>query len=147
MLEETRCDGVMIGRPALRNPWIFRQIAELMAGRIPFAPTGADVTAHLERLHATMASGFDGPAGRLVGPLKEHLGFLCRSLPERAVISRRLLRLDTTALLLEAAAEAFTPLDAEQLDLDAGGRFSLERSGRAWGVTLESDEPALCFGG
>lgn len=131
MLEETRCDGVMIGRPALRNPWIFRQIADLAAGRAPFTPSGADVVAHLERLHAAMASGFDGPPERLVGPLKEHLVFLCRALPRRAEVGRGLLRVGTTRLLLEAAAEIFAPLDAEQLDLDARGRYSLERSGRA----------------
>lgn len=131
MLEETRCDGVMIGRPALRNPWIFRQIIELAAGRTPFAPSGADVIGHLERVHAVMAAGFDGPAERLAGPLKEHLGFLCRSLPDRAEVSRRLLRLSTPALLLEAAAELFTPLDPEQLDLDERGRHGLERSGCA----------------
>ncbi len=131
MLEETRCEGVMIGRPALRNPWIFRQLAELTSGRAPFAPAGADVVAHLERLHAAMASGFDGPPARLAGPLKEHLTFLCRSLPERTSISRQLLRQKTPALLLEAAAEVFSPLDPEQLDLDATGRHALERSGRA----------------
>lgn len=131
MLEETRCDGVMIGRPALRNPWIFRQIAELMAGRTPFAPSGADLVNHLERLHTVMASGFDGPPARLAGPMKEHLGFLCRALPGRTEISRRLFRLSTPTLLLEAAAEIFTPLDAEQLDLDAVGCHALERSGRA----------------
>lgn len=130
MLEETRCDGVMIGRPALRNPWIFRQISELTAGRSPFTPAGADVVAHLERLHAAMAPGFDGPPERLAGPLKEHLVFLCRALPHRAEASRRLLRVGTPALLLEAAAEMFTARDADELDLDARGRHALERSGR-----------------
>jgi len=135
MLEETGCAGVMVGRPALRNPWIFRQIAELSAGRAPFAPSGLDVAAHLERLHSVMAAGFDGPPERLAGPLKEHLGFLCRSLPDRTAVSRRLLRLQTPASLLEAAAEIFTPLEADQLDLQASGRHALERSGRAvaWG--------------
>jgi tRNA-dihydrouridine synthase B len=131
MLEETRCAGVMIGRPALRNPWIFRQIAELTAGRAPFAPSGADVTRHFERLHASMAAGFEGPPERLAGPLKEQLVFLCRSLPERAEATRRLLRLRTPSLLLEAAAELFTPLEPAALDLDAYGRHGLERSGSA----------------
>jgi nifR3 family TIM-barrel protein len=36
MLRATGCDGVMVGRGATRNPWIFRQIAAgLSAGRVP----------------------------------------------------------------------------------------------------------------
>jgi nifR3 family TIM-barrel protein len=30
MVEETRCDGVMIGRTASSNPWIFRQIGQYL---------------------------------------------------------------------------------------------------------------------
>jgi nifR3 family TIM-barrel protein len=33
MLEQTGCDGVMIGRAALGNPWIFRDIIDLLEGR------------------------------------------------------------------------------------------------------------------
>lgn len=36
---ETGCDGVLIGRGAIKNPWIFRQIRDVMAGREPFEPT------------------------------------------------------------------------------------------------------------
>jgi tRNA-dihydrouridine synthase B len=32
MLAETGCDGVMVGRGATRNPWIFRQIASRLEG-------------------------------------------------------------------------------------------------------------------
>jgi nifR3 family TIM-barrel protein len=129
MLSETGCDAVMIGRPALRNPWIFRQIGELSAGREPFAPSGHDVFCHLAELHRRLVASFDGPPERLVGPLKEHLGFVCRALPPGNDLSRRLLRLGTASLLLEAAEEAFTPLPPEALDLDAFGRHALEQSG------------------
>jgi tRNA-dihydrouridine synthase B len=33
MMRTTGCDGVMIGRAATKNPWIFRQTADLLAGR------------------------------------------------------------------------------------------------------------------
>jgi tRNA-dihydrouridine synthase B len=35
---ETGCDGVMIARGALGNPWIFQQILDLEQGRVPFEP-------------------------------------------------------------------------------------------------------------
>jgi tRNA-dihydrouridine synthase B len=33
MFEQTGCDAVMIGRATMKNPWIFRQIADRRAGR------------------------------------------------------------------------------------------------------------------
>ena len=35
MLARTGCDAVMCGRATMKNPWIFRQIADLLAGRQP----------------------------------------------------------------------------------------------------------------
>ena len=42
MLRETGCDGVMSGRGATRNPWIFRQAAALLAGGGAAPPTIAE---------------------------------------------------------------------------------------------------------
>lgn len=39
MLRETGCDGVMIGRGATRNPWIFRQVAARLSGGRLAEPT------------------------------------------------------------------------------------------------------------
>jgi len=35
MFQETGCDAVMVGRATMKNPWIFRQTADLLAGREP----------------------------------------------------------------------------------------------------------------
>ena len=42
MLAVTGCDGVMVGRGATKNPWIFRQTAARMAGSRMSEPTLAD---------------------------------------------------------------------------------------------------------
>jgi tRNA-dihydrouridine synthase len=39
---ETNCDGILIGRGAMQNPWIFRQIEDVLANREPFEPTLQD---------------------------------------------------------------------------------------------------------
>src|SRR5206468_10197232 len=42
LMAETGCDGVMIGRGATKNPWLFRQIAARMEGSRVGEPTLAD---------------------------------------------------------------------------------------------------------
>jgi nifR3 family TIM-barrel protein len=39
MVRDTACDGVMIGRASMKNPWIYRQAEALMQGRDPVQPT------------------------------------------------------------------------------------------------------------
>jgi nifR3 family TIM-barrel protein len=42
MLNETGCDGVMIGRASMKNPWIYRQVQDLLEGRAPVEPSIED---------------------------------------------------------------------------------------------------------
>lgn len=42
MFQETGCDGVMIGRASMKNPWIYSQIEALMGGRKFRQPTLED---------------------------------------------------------------------------------------------------------
>jgi len=119
MFEQTNCDAVMIGRPALRNPWIFRQLSELLAGLPPFEPTGHDLAQHVLRLAAALLERAQDPAYSPLGALKEQLGYLFRAMPDELVAKRTLLQQPTLPLLLEATSEAFTRLPAECLDLGA----------------------------
>lgn len=41
-LHESGVDGVMIGRGAMANPWIFLQISQIRAGQVPFTPELVD---------------------------------------------------------------------------------------------------------
>ena len=50
LLKETGCDGLMIGRAARGNPWIFREVkAALKGGSIPRRPDPEEMMAVMER--------------------------------------------------------------------------------------------------
>ncbi len=51
VLELTGAGGLMIGRGAIRNPWLFRQIRQLARGEPVFTPTGLDVLDYLKALY------------------------------------------------------------------------------------------------
>jgi tRNA-dihydrouridine synthase B len=64
MLRETGCDGLMIGRGACGNPWIFRQIKQALAGK-PFEEVSRQerrrdilqhIASHRERLGERLAA-------------------------------------------------------------------------------------------
>ena len=119
MFEQTGCDAVMLGRPALRNPWIFRQLSELLAGREVFRPSGTDLAQHVQLLGAALIAGAGDPTHSPLGPLKEQLGYLCRSLPDPLTVQRHLQRQPTLSLFMEATEEAFSAFPADVLDLGA----------------------------
>ncbi len=76
----TRAAGVMIGRHAIRNPWIFRQCREQFADtNVPvFQPTLGDVRDYIERLYrATQAPGL--LERYHVNKMKKYLNFVGQS--------------------------------------------------------------------
>ena len=75
VLASTRAAGVMIGRHAIRNPWIFRQCRELFSGQPVSRLTLADVHDYILRLyHATLSPGL--PERDHVNKMKKYLNFV-----------------------------------------------------------------------
>jgi nifR3 family TIM-barrel protein len=79
MLRETGAAGVMIGRGALRNPWIFAETIELAQGRRRPQPTPAERAALVERHLSLMLGHFDAPAA--VHLVKKYLCAYAHGLP------------------------------------------------------------------
>ncbi|MBW2095528.1 MAG: tRNA dihydrouridine synthase DusB [Deltaproteobacteria bacterium] len=61
MRKETHCDGVMIGRAAIGNPWIFKQILLMEKGAEPSFPSIEErkslIMEHFEALSAMVGGG------------------------------------------------------------------------------------------
>ncbi len=78
VLGTTGAAGVMIGRHAIRNPWIFRQCREAFAGGPVTALVLGDVREYVERLYrATQAPGL--PELLHVNKMKKYLNFVGQS--------------------------------------------------------------------
>lgn len=83
LLKETGCDGVMVGRAAQGNPFIFREITEyLETGIIPPKPTPAEVRATIER-HARMQMEEKGEYTG-VREMRKHLSWYTVGYPNSA---------------------------------------------------------------
>ncbi|MGF1657192.1 MAG: tRNA dihydrouridine synthase [Verrucomicrobiales bacterium] len=67
--------GLMLGRSAIRNPWLFQQIRQALAGDTIVYPRGHDVLDYIGRLYCELGSP-NLPEVVQVQMLKKHLNFL-----------------------------------------------------------------------
>lgn len=130
--EESGVAGIMIGRAAMGNPWIFGQIDASMHGRDPSLPTLAD------RLRWWLAYGdalrTELPERALSGRMKQLAGPLTRGLPFGARLRQRVHGCPSYAnirsLLDERlAALGSTSQSREELDQHQAGAVSPDRQG------------------
>ncbi len=128
MRAETGCDAVMLGRPALRNPWIFQQAAALAEGSAPFAPSGADVVGYLDEVARRYRQRWTKEL-TVLGKLKEIIGLLGRAVRDDKRFLRAAQRSRSVEELGQLAYEHLAALPASALDLDAQGSLRLELSG------------------
>ena len=83
MLQQTGCDGVMIGRAAQGNPWIFRDTVEFLeTGRMPEAP-GAEEKRRMVLEHAELMCQWKGEY-TAVREMRKHLAWYTAGMPHSA---------------------------------------------------------------
>lgn len=86
MLEETGCDGVMVGRAARGNPWIFTQIAQGLAEEHVEKPDRDEVK-HMMLRHAGMLLE---EKGEYIGvrEMRKHVAWYTAGYPNSAAMRR-----------------------------------------------------------
>ncbi|MGD1030260.1 MAG: tRNA-dihydrouridine synthase family protein [Opitutaceae bacterium] len=117
IVASTGAAGVMIGRHAIRNPWIFRQCRERFGGRSPVPVTLGEVRGYVERLYAaTEAPGI--PETARVNKMKKYLNFVGQSVDAAGSFLHDMRR-------VAGAAELFAVCDRHLL-AEPGREFSAE---------------------
>lgn len=75
VLQQTGARGLMIGRGAIRNPWLFHQIRQHRRGETLFVPRGCDVLAYIRALYDAVCSPEVREAAQ-VQKMKKYMNYL-----------------------------------------------------------------------
>jgi tRNA-dihydrouridine synthase B len=105
MLAETGCDGVMIGRASMKNPWIYRQVADKLAGKVPYEPTIEDRRDVILR-HFDMVNAQEKPEFAM-HKLRTFTGWYTHGLPDGKRLRGRISEPQTPEAFLEVVESFF----------------------------------------
>ena len=97
-LQQSGCAGVMIGRAAVMNPWIFGQIDDMVAGRIPLEPSSDERSRVIIEFAEMMAAYI--PPKAISGRLKQLLARLTKGIEGGHLLRERALRARSTQEVL-----------------------------------------------
>ncbi len=106
MLKETGCDGVMIGRAAQGNPWIFRDIVSFLdTGRIPEPPDVQEKKSIILK-HADLQLEEKGDY-TAIREMRKHLAWYTAGMPHSARFRQTINSMETFSQLREGVETIF----------------------------------------
>ena len=106
MMRRTGCDGVMIGRASMKNPWIFHQIRSLLRGEPMVKPTPNQrrdlILRHFEMLRDSEEEK------TAFHKIRTFTGWYTHGIPGGRDLRRRINGMKTVDEFLAAIEDAFT---------------------------------------
>lgn len=106
MLEQTGCDGVMIGRAAQGNPWIFRDTVHFLeTGSLP-PPPSVEEKKRMVLEHAALQLQYKGEY-TAVREMRKHLAWYTAGMPHSARFRQLINSMETMEALTEGVETIF----------------------------------------
>jgi len=124
VLENTGARGVMIGRAAIRNPWLFNQIRQHRAGELVTVPSGWEVLRYVEDLYEAVCTPGFGELAQ-VQKMKKYLNFLGLGVEPTGEFLHRVRRVRTRGELFGACRDFLAhdePMPLEPFKIALGVR-------------------------
>lgn len=105
MMRQTGCDGVIVGRGCLGRPWLFRDLADVFAGREPQNPPNLGEVLDVMLSHARLLSDWVGerPAIRA---FRRHSTWYTKGFRNSAALRQRMMQVNTLEELHRAVDDA-----------------------------------------
>jgi nifR3 family TIM-barrel protein len=131
MVEQTDCDGVVVGRGCLGRPWLFRELSAAFAGEpLPGLPSLGEVADMLRRHGVLLAEHFNDEF-KGMRDLRKHMAWYLRGWPVGGPIRREfamvssLQELDSLLAQLDYCATGVEDVDGPRGRQGSPGKVSL----------------------
>jgi nifR3 family TIM-barrel protein len=112
MMRTTGCDGVMVGRGCLGNPWIFHQMDERLQDRVEPLPPSLIHREHMIIRHLNLEMAYAGEAAGLK-IFRKHLLWYTKGLKGGAHFRQMISTVEDKNLLLDRLHAFFASLSSE----------------------------------
>ena len=142
MMRATGCNGVVVGRGCLGRPWLFRDLADVFAGREPRDPPGLREVFSIMLEHARLLAAWFGERHGVRG-FRKHGSWYTKGFPHSARLRPLLMQVETLAQL-EAVLEAHAadePFPPSALRVPRGKTGGTQRVALPEGWLLDRDDP------
>lgn len=106
MLDRTGCDGVMIGRAAQGNPWIFRDTVKFLEEGVVSQPPDREEKKRLALEHARLQLEYKGEY-TAVREMRKHLAWYTSGLPNSARFRQMINSMETMEALISGVETIF----------------------------------------